>query len=85
MKNALLAIRNAIVIVSLLRQQRFLLVSVCKRDNPSRSENEGFGRIVIEKDARISTLEKQSASLENRLTALEKLVADMTTNQTGSR
>jgi hypothetical protein len=44
MKNALLAIRNAIVIVSLLRQQRFLLVSVCKRDNPSRSANEGFGR-----------------------------------------
>jgi uncharacterized coiled-coil protein SlyX len=42
--------------------------------------------IVLEKDARISTLEKKSASLENRLTALEKLVSDMAANQTdGSR
>ena len=36
---------------------------------------------LSDKDARISALEKQNAMVEDRLAALEKLVIDMTANQ----
>ena len=44
---------------------------------------QGLNEVVKEKDARISALEKRSVSLENRLAALEKLVVEMTPNETG--
>jgi len=44
---------------------------------------QGLSEVVQEKDDRISALEKQNVSLENRLAALEKLVVETTANGTG--
>ncbi|HKS36237.1 MAG TPA: tail fiber domain-containing protein, partial [Verrucomicrobiae bacterium] len=58
-------------------------ITTVDADGVALAAIQGLNDVVKEKDARISALEKQNVSLENRLAALEKLVVDMTANGTG--
>jgi len=58
-------------------------VTAIDSDGVALAAIQGLNEIVKEKDARISALEKQNASLERRLAALEKLVVETTANGTG--